>query len=256
MEKRKVIEDIIVSYAHLPPFYLVSDPHTQSLGLLTQMRSHTNFIQESLFARPSPFGAHDSRFDLHETLNFEVENLFSPGLEMSHAHVIPLLDRHSPDSSFKTKSEEIHFVIVLIWSVVMSFYYHDSVLGHLWHVFKRHCIPHVLFLVHLYPNWVKGLNFICAEWIIGIRPDSWVNASTTSGLLIDLLVLKCLLRSLGTEWCESALPFYIWTIIKLTMIGKWKFRRKIRPAPPTFEKCVKVSELFLLSEITIAWFVC
>lgn len=34
----------------------------------------------------------DSRFDLQESVNFEVENGFCPGLEMSHAHVIPLLD--------------------------------------------------------------------------------------------------------------------------------------------------------------------
>lgn len=64
--------------------------------MLACVRAQT-LIQESLFTQAVLCARMESRFDLHESVNFEVENGFCPGLEMSHTHVIPLLDRH--DSS-------------------------------------------------------------------------------------------------------------------------------------------------------------
>lgn len=75
--------------------------------MLACVRAQT-LIQESLFTQAVLCVRLENRFDLHESVNFEVENDFCPGLEMSHTHVILLLDRFlippSPVSLLKGES--------------------------------------------------------------------------------------------------------------------------------------------------------
>lgn len=53
---------------------------------------HSDIIQESLFPQPVLCAAMDRRSDVHESVNFEVENGFCPGLDTSHAHDMRFLD--------------------------------------------------------------------------------------------------------------------------------------------------------------------
>lgn len=125
-----------VSQTHLPPLFSLWPTYTHTLAL-TQMWTHTcagvsvrsGFWLESLFAPRVLYVWTESRFDLHDSVNFEVQNSFCSGLEMSHTHVISLLDRHCwsnhlLNSSFLphqcpcwgSASQKKDFVIVLIWA--------------------------------------------------------------------------------------------------------------------------------------------
>ena len=141
---------------------------------------HTRiFIQESLFILPVVCARMESRLDLHESVNFEVQNGFCPGLEISHAHVIPLLDRHCwsnvpqiPHSSLTSvPAEEVWgkglcHCFNLGWSDVhlLSCLYNLG-LGHLWHVFK----PHFLRKASLT---IKIKLLLCCYHLVFCRPFS------------------------------------------------------------------------------------
>lgn len=73
------------SATHTCHLYLVSDPHAQSLALAQMWtRSHWRMCTlrhntEVFVHSASPVCGNESRFDLHESVNFEVENGFCPG---------------------------------------------------------------------------------------------------------------------------------------------------------------------------------
>lgn len=110
----------------------------------------SNLIQESLFTQPVLCVQMESRFDLqcHESGTFEVENGFCPGLEMSHAHVIPLLDRHCSWSNLSQIPQSF------LTSVPAQ---------EVWEKVFCHCL---IFFAVLYPNSVLAIFSVAAQWIV------------------------------------------------------------------------------------------
>lgn len=208
---------VLFEYSRIQPtsvtntchLYLVSDPHTQSLTL-TQVCAQTHFgvcahsgsIQESLFTQPVLCEETESRFELHESVDFEVENGFCPALEMSHAHVIHLLDGHCwnnlpqiPHSSLTSvPAEEVcekglcHCLNLGSSDVHLLSCLCNLGLGHLRHVFRLH---------YLSKDIIRFITFIINSYVIQLL------------ILHVLACCKCLVANS---------PF--WIIIKLTMLRK------------------------------------